>query len=199
MFKKVLLTAAISLAFSTGYSQQPVESAPEQQNATEEVAALPNGQAEVTNPEWADSKEVNTVEESPIAHKMTQAEKARNAKENDSWGGAITIIAMSIVLGCLIVLSVLFLIFGKVFSSVMSRKKREAHGVTTSDAVSEEHDLDSGEAIAAIAMALSEHFSGRHDIEDTKLTIRRMRKAYSPWNSKIYNMRPELELRHNKR
>lgn len=198
MFKKVLLTAAISLAFSTGYSQQPVESAPEQQNATVEVAALPEGQTEMTNPEWADSKEVNTVEESAIAHKMTQAEKARNAKENDSWGGAITIIAMSIVLGCLIVLSVLFLIFGKIFSKMMSRKKREAHGMTD-EVVAEEHDLDSGEAIAAIAMALSEHFSGRHDIEDTKLTIRRMRKAYSPWNSKIYNMRPELELHRNKR
>ncbi len=26
-------------------------------------------------------------------------------------------------------------------------------------------------------------------MEDTILTIRRMRKAYSPWNSKIYNLR----------
>ena len=43
--------------------------------------------------------------------------------------------------------------------------------------------------ITAISMALAEHMGQGHDIEDTILTIRRMRKAYSPWNSKIYNMR----------
>ncbi|WP_290390901.1 OadG family protein, partial [Paramuribaculum intestinale] len=48
---------------------------------------------------------------------------------------------------------------------------------------------DSGEVIAAISMALAEHSGHGHDMEDTILTIRRMRKAYSPWNSKIYNMR----------
>ena len=90
---------------------------------------------------------------------MIQAEKARNAAENDKYGGAITIIAMSIVLSALIILSILFLLFGKISSSLQKQRKRVAHGV---------HG---------------------HDMEDTILTIRRMRKAYSPWNSKIYNMR----------
>ena len=49
-------------------------------------------------------------------------------------------------------------------------------------------DSDSGEAIAAIAMALHEHLDA-HDRENTVLTINKVRKAYSPWNSKIYNMR----------
>ena len=47
---------------------------------------------------------------------------------------------------------------------------------------------DSGEAIAAIAMALHEHLDA-HDRENTVLTINKVKRAYSPWNSKIYNMR----------
>ena len=47
-------------------------------------------------------------------------------------------------------------------------------------------------------MALAEHFGQGHDMEDTILTIKRMKKAYSPWNSKIYNMRqiPEVSAAH---
>jgi len=28
-----------------------------------------------------------------------------------------------------------------------------------------------------------------HDVEDTILTINKVKKAYSPWNSKIYSLR----------
>lgn len=51
--------------------------------------------------------------------------------------------------------------------------------------------------IAAISAALAEHFGVSHDMEDTILTIRRMKRAYSPWNSKIYNLRHEPGLHHN--
>lgn len=156
-------------------------------------------QGDQTNVEgqWVDSKEVNTVQESEMTRKAIQAEKARNAAENDRFGGAITIIAMCIVLAALIVLSILFLGFGKITTAIHSRKKREAHGVTA-DTKDERHDeADSGEVIAAISMALAEHMGQGHDMEDTILTIRRMRKAYSPWNSKIYNLRvtPDLDNR----
>lgn len=46
-------------------------------------------------------------------------------------------------------------------------------------------------------MALSEHFGDGHDMEETILTIRRMKRAYSPWNSKIYNLRHMPELQRN--
>ncbi len=120
---------------------------------------------------------------------MIQAEKARNAAENDKYGGAITLIAMSIVLSALIILSLLFLIFGKISSSFQKHRKRQAHGVSVENAEEHHEELDSGEVIAAISMALAEHEGLGHDMEDTILTIRRMRKAYSPWNSKIYNLR----------
>ncbi len=138
---------------------------------------------------WVNSEEVNTVQESELTRKAIQAEKARNAAENDSFGGAITIIAMSIVLAALIVLSILFLIFGKVSSSLIAKKKRKAHGVTAETAEDHHEELDSGEVIAAISMALAEHMGQGHDMEDTILTIKRMKKSYSPWNSKIYNLR----------
>ncbi|MDE5785198.1 MAG: lamin tail domain-containing protein, partial [Duncaniella sp.] len=53
---------------------------------------------------------------------------------------------------------------------------------------------DSGEAIAAIVMALHEHLDA-HDSENTVLTIKKLRRAYSPWNSKIYGLR-EIPNRH---
>ena len=37
-------------------------------------------------------------------------------------------------------------------------------------------------------MALHEHLDA-HDRENTVLTINKVKRAYSPWNSKIYNMR----------
>lgn len=180
-------------------AEQPAEmtdvAAPEEGDG-QVVAQLPDGQVAVES-EAVNSTEVNYVEESEIARKMTQAEKAQNVKENDSWGGAITIIAMVIVVGALVVLSILFNIFGKISAGLLSKKKLEAHG-KTADEVDENHEaVDSGEVIAAISAALAEHFNDQHDVEDYILTIRRMRRAYSPWNSKIYNLRHEPELAKN--
>lgn len=154
-------------------------------------ATLSYDEAETIN-----SIEDNSLPESELNRKAIQAEKARNAAENDRFGGAITIIAMSIVLSALVILSILFLVFGKISSSVLTKRKREAHGVTPETSEEHHEELDSGEVIAAIGMALAEHFGQGHDMEDTILTIKRMKKAYSPWNSKIYNMRHIPEVHH---
>lgn len=193
MTKKCFLSVALSMTLLAGYSAPAA--VPETQDPTEQVATLPDGQVELATD--VESGEVNTVEESAIAQKMTKEEKAENAKENDSWGGAITIIAMGIVLAALIILSILFLGFGKISSRLLSKKKLEAHGKTKEDVDDDHEDVDSGEAIAAIALALAEHFNTQHDIEDTIITIRRMKKAYSPWNSKIYNLRETPQLKRN--
>ena len=134
--------------------------------------------------------------ESKIARKMTQAEKNRNAAENDGWGGAITIIAMCIVLSALVVLSILFMIFGKVSETLLTAKKKKAKAAAQ-HSPTDNHELAPGEVIAAISLALSEYFGDKHDIEDTHLTIKRLQKAYSPWNSKIYNLRHNLDHRRN--
>lgn len=143
------------------------------------------------------SEEVNTIPESTVAKKMTQAEKAHNAAVNDSWGGAITLIAMVIVISALAVLSILFLCFGKISQSLISKKKRQTAQARPDANPDDKHEVDSGEVIAAIGMALSEHFGDGHDMEDTILTIRRLKRTYSPWNSKIYNLRQSPELHRN--
>lgn len=192
MLRKFILTASFCLSLLVPvYAGTTVSGGIEQEYT--EVST--SGEQTNVSGDWVDSKEVNTVQESELTRKQIQAEKAHNAEVNDSWGGAITIIAMSIVLGALIILSLLFMIFGKISSRTLSRKKKEAHGVNDQTASDHHEELDSGEVIAAIAAALAEHFGQGHDMEDTILTIKRMRKAYSPWNSKIYNMRHLPERR----
>lgn len=195
MFKKYILSAAFCGALLVA---TPAAAMLQNDLQTEYTEVSTQGEQTNVESNWSDSNEVNTVQMSETARKMIQAEKAKNAAENDRFGGAITIIAMCIVLFALIVLSILFLFFGKISTAVMSNKKREAHGVTAETSEDHHDELDSGEVIAAIGMALAEHFGQGHDMEDTILTIKRMKRSYSPWNSKIYNMRqtPEVSSAH---
>ena len=143
------------------------------------------------------SEETNTVEVSATARRMRQLEKAQNIKENDSFGGSLTLISMSIVICALILLSLLFQLFGKISQALLTKKKHaavEKAGKTIDQAHPE---LSSGETIAAIGMALAEYFGQGHDIEHTLLTIHQIKKSYSPWNSKIYNLRAKPELHRN--
>lgn len=186
MCKKLIYSTILSFALLTGVNAPAAASVIPDQEFTE--VSRQGEQTEVEG-DWVNSGETNTVQESELTRKALQAEKAKNAAENDKFGGAITIIAMCIVISALVILSLLFLCFGKISSSLQRSRKREAHGVSKHDAEDHHEELDSGEVIAAIGMALAEHLGQGHDMEDTILTIKRMRKAYSPWNSKIYNLR----------
>lgn len=199
MLKRLLLTLSICFALSLPEYSIPAVGAelPENSDNTELVGeATDDTQTELLSDaiDNTDAAQENVV----ATKKMTQAEKANNVKENDEYGFAITIMAMCIVLFALVVLSILFLIFGKASSSMQSKKKLEAHGLSKDDADNTHDELDSGEVIAAIGLALAQHFDSTHDIEDTVLTIRRMKRAYSPWNSKIYNMRELPQLHRGK-
>lgn len=195
MSKKYILSVALCGALLTA---TPAVAMLRTEPQTEYTEVSTEGDQTNVEGNWVDSKEVDTVQMSELSRKALQAEKAKNAAENDKFGGAITIIAMCIVIGALVVLSILFLCFGKVSTAIISNKKRKAHGVTADTSEDHHDELDSGEVIAAIGMALAEHFGQGHDMEDTILTIKRMKKSYSPWNSKIYNMRqtPEVSPAH---
>ncbi len=213
MLKKYITLGFLSLTLTCGFAQ--TELAPEQIDAPEvacqqncqgncegncdhhcEKACLANGQ-ETLESVAIPSEETNTVEVSATAKRMRQLEKAKNLEENDSFGGSLTLISMCIVISALILLSLLFQGFGKISQSLLTKKKQaavEKAGKTLDQAHPE---LASGETIAAIAMALAEHSGQGHDIENTLLTIHQMKKAYSPWNSKIYNLRAKPELHRN--
>lgn len=116
-------------------------------------------------------------------------DKIENFAENDKWGGAMAIMAMSIVFSALLLLCICFYIISKIGERESKRKKAQAHGSSLKEMSKEQHpEHDSGETIAAIAMALHEHLNA-HDTENTILTINKVKRAYSPWSSKIYNMR----------
>ncbi len=107
----------------------------------------------------------------------------------DGNGIVLTLMAMGIVFCALLVLCLCFYAISKVGSIVSLFNKMRSHGVepkTIADAETLTHD--SGEEIAAIVMALHEHLNA-HDQENTILTINKVKKAYSPWSSKIYGLR----------
>ena len=185
---------AVSASF---FCQAQDHLAPGTAEETETSAAALTATQQAIEGDWTDSKEVNTVEQSELTRKMKQAQKAKDASTYDKYGGGITIMSMLIVVSALAILSILFLAFGKISSLMLSKRKKEAVAKKMPEADTDDHSLDTGDVIAAIAAALSEHFNADHDIEDTILTIRRMKKAYSPWNSKIYNMRHVPEHVHN--
>lgn len=186
MLKKLFLTLSLSIALMTGYAT-PSSVADSEINKTEQTATDlctdDNCQHDDCNTNVAETGVEKTTAEK-------RAEKSQNVKENDPNGVTVTIMAMVIVVLSLIVLALLFLLFGKIFARILAKKKRDAQGIDKSAVGEKSGDyVDSGEVIAAISMALAEHFDSAHDMEDTVLTIKRMKRAYSPWNSKIYNMR----------
>lgn len=110
-------------------------------------------------------------------------------KENDKHGFALSAMAMCIVFCALLVLCLAFLTINKIGARVTRVNKMKAHGMTPGATPREDRpDHDSGEEIAAIVLALHEHLDA-HDTETAVLTINKVKKAYSPWSSKIYSMR----------
>lgn len=112
--------------------------------------------------------------------------RIRNFAEKDPNGFSMTLMAMCIVFGALLVLCLCFYVVGMIGKSAHRVKKAEAMGVAVTDVAKGDHD--SGEEIAAITLALHEHFN-QHDNESFLLTVKKMKRAYSPWSSKIYGLR----------
>lgn len=193
MFKRILSLVILSVALTVGYAQP--EAAPQQIDAPVEAVEA-NGQEDLESVA-VPSEETDTVEVSMTAKRMRQLEKAQNIKENDSFGGSLTIISMGIVICALILLSLLFMGFGNISQYLINRRKQATAAKVGKDIEKYDSEIAEGQTIAAIGMALAEHFGQGHDIENTILTLHQIKKSYSPWNSKIYNLRPQPELRRN--
>lgn len=112
--------------------------------------------------------------------------KIENFSRMDENGFGMTIMAMCIVFSALLLLCLSFYGISKVGSFVSKLNKRQAIG--RHDDEIHEISHDSGEEIAAIIMALHQHLNA-HDTESTILTINKVKRAYSPWSSKIYGLR----------
>ncbi len=125
-------------------------------------------------------------------------DKIRDFAERDGHGFGMTVMAMAIVFSALLILCLCFYGIGRVSSRILRFRKARSQAALGAG-VTDVRDIthDSGEAIAAIVMALHEHLDA-HDRESTILTINKVKRAYSPWSSKIYSLRhvPEPPVRH---
>ncbi len=107
----------------------------------------------------------------------------------DGHGFGMAAMAMCIVFSALLLLCLSFLIISRIGAAVTRKNKAKSQSpdeIVLNEKGKVEHD--SGEEIAAICMALYEHLNV-HDTETTVLTINKVKRAYSPWSSKIYGLR----------
>jgi Na+-transporting methylmalonyl-CoA/oxaloacetate decarboxylase gamma subunit len=117
-------------------------------------------------------------------------EKMEKFAEQDSTGIGMAISAMTVVFSGLFILFICFKLIGKASVSLSKRKAMKSKGITDLKEAKEKKLGEApGEVFAAIAMALHEMQSDVHDVEETVLTITRVKRSYSPWNSKIYTLR----------
>ncbi len=102
----------------------------------------------------------------------------------NSWEELLTAAAIGImvVFSVLFVLVLLFELFQVIVLKV-AKKKVVKSGID----VDKIKDIPDNE-IAAISIALYLYLDSMHDEESNVLTIKRIERRYSPWNSKIYGL-----------
>lgn len=128
----------------------------------------------------------------PSTNNMTidRNHKVENFKKHDSVGISMSITAMGVVFLGLILLYISFKIVGNIAIKLSKRNAMKAHGITDAKEAKQIGlgELQ-GETFAAIAMAMHEYQEDVHDVENTVITINRVKRSYSPWSSKIYTLR----------
>jgi Na+-transporting methylmalonyl-CoA/oxaloacetate decarboxylase gamma subunit len=101
-------------------------------------------------------------------------------------GITIAIVGWLIVFAALVLLVVVFTQTPKIIYYNTRKKLREKN----KEAKVSDNELQiAGEVRAAISTALHLFFDEMHDEESNVITIKRVRKVYSPWSSKIYGLR----------
>lgn len=102
----------------------------------------------------------------------------------------VTLLGFGLVFLLLVVLIYVLKLFGFIMRPRIKMEKPaevpEAVGAPRTE--SSKTITLTGEATAAIAMALHLYYNGVHDEEHTQVTIRKVERRYSPWNSKLYGM-----------
>lgn len=114
--------------------------------------------------------------------------------EQDIHGNGNSLIVSSIgivvVFLSLLFIYLIFVALTKALKRLDDRKKLRSQKQVAPQPVA---DLNI-EVNAAIAMALHLYFQEIHDHETTVLTISKVSRNYSPWSSKIYNLRRHPKL-----
>lgn len=112
----------------------------------------------------------------------------------DPHGFIMAISAMSVVFLALLILYRLFRLIGNINQGKFKVKRSKAN----TEVPETREEPISGEVFAAISAALYQYENDKHDQESEIITIERVSRRYSPWSSKIYNLRQMPEVRRNK-
>ncbi len=114
---------------------------------------------------------------------------AQSTVGGDSAGIGMAIIGMIAIFVGLILLSLVFKVIANISIQLTKKNAMKVQGITDKKVAQEKFiGSESGEVFAAIAMALHEYQDNVHDVEDTVLTIDKVKRNYSPWSSKIYTL-----------
>jgi len=102
----------------------------------------------------------------------------------------ITLLGFLVVVLTLVLLIFIIRLFGVAFAASHKQKvakKSAEKGVAAPEEV-ELPEMVTAEVVAAIAMAIRLAAGEEHDRESEVLTIQTIKRAYSPWNSKIHGL-----------
>lgn len=102
------------------------------------------------------------------------------------FGFTVAIVGFGIVVFSL---TVLFIVFSRLPKIVNIKFKKKNSTKKPKDNTESENDFAvEGNVTAAISLALHLYFNELHDEESNIVTIKQVRKRYSPWSSKIYSV-----------
>ena len=142
------------------------------------------------------------VKTTPAATNEINEETPRHEMfhQRDKHGIVMAITAMSVVFLALLTIFIVFKVFGTVMVKRTHRTSAKHAEASTpgSTPKSPKGGSYTGEEVAAIAMALKLYQEDLHIEESTVITINRVSRLYSPWNSKLYGMN-EVPTKKNNR
>ena len=104
------------------------------------------------------------------------------------FGLTVSIVGFFIVFFSLTGLVIVFTRLPKLINMKFNKTKLRRNRHKEVKKVTEDDFIVEGNVTAAIGLALHLYFSELHDEESNIVTIKKVRKAYSPWSSKIYSV-----------
>lgn len=103
------------------------------------------------------------------------------------FGLTVAVVGFSIVLFSLAILVFVFSKLPKLININIKKLHRQNKNKVKKVDSDDDYVIE-GNVTAAISLALHLYFNELHDDESNILTIKKVKKAYSPWSSKIYSV-----------
>ena len=103
------------------------------------------------------------------------------------FGLTVAIVGFSIVIFSLTILVFVFSKLPRIININLKKWHRKSKSSAQQDNPDDDYIVE-GNVTAAISLAIHLYFNELHDEESNIVTIKKVRKAYSPWSSKIYSV-----------